>query len=805
MSHPAPPLHRHTEDRAADTLQTMDCCTPTYAGRHWPRVAAVAVLLIGIGLTGLGVHHELAAAHSADQHRFNRLSENLRSELTRRVMVYDYGLQGARSLYPASQSVERHEFRAMVESRDLANNFPGALGIGFIRRVEDDEQAIASFLEQTRSEGAPEFEITVPQGAGPMPGSVMDDRFIIEFIEPIANNRPAQGLDIGSHPVRREAAERATLTGLGSITGRLDLVQDDQQFAGFLYLLPVYAKGMPSSTADERIAATVGWVYMPIIAPPVLAGAAQAANHEISFEVYDGDQTLAENQIYNDNHANADTDVAPAAFSQEANPRLYIEKPLDIGGRTWTVTIHATESFKSASRATAWLVGLSGGLLSLILGLLMFSQGSATRRAFGLAEGMTRDLRRYAHAADAATRAKSAFLANMSHEIRTPMTAILGYADLLCDDPDAHRSHSKRLEYIGTIKRNGNHLLSIINDILDISKIEAGKLSVETIDTDPEALIHDVVSLMAVKADMKGLTITTRFETEIPKTIQSDPVRLRQILVNLVGNAIKFTHQGGVTLTIGFDAEKQVLTCAIADTGIGMTPNQIDRLFGAFEQADPSTTRVYGGSGLGLQISRRLAGILGGEISVTSEPGVGSVFTVSVLTNNYVGVETLPAKSPVVLRETVGNEPYPPTSNQPLRGLRILFAEDGEDNQRLIGFHLKKAGATVTLVENGRLAVQALSVDGTLEGPIASNPPFDLMLTDMQMPEMDGYTAVRLLRKKGANLPIVALTAHAMSSDADLCLEAGCDDYASKPIDRARLIEICADAVSRGSSHGAAA
>ncbi|XAL99101.1 CHASE domain-containing protein [Phycisphaeraceae bacterium D3-23] len=767
------------------------------AKRHWPRIAAVAVVLVGLCLTWLGARHELNTAQAADQQRFDRLAEQLKAELTRRVMVYDYGLKGTRGLFPASNSVERDEFRAMVESRDLESDFPGALGIGYIQRVENTDEAVETFITSTRAENAPEFVVTTPPGAGPLPGSVMDERFIIEFIEPVEDNRAAQGLDIGSHPTRREAVERATLTGQGSITGRIDLVQDDQKLPGFLYILPVYAKGMPTATSQERIAATVGWVYMPMVAPPVFDGATQIAEGELDFEVYDGEGPSTDNMIYDDDGHLTTASPGPVDAGRFGDRLFHRLKPLAIGGRTWTVSISTSDQFAAASRGNAWTVGIAGTLLSLLLGIVIFIQGSAASRAQRIAVGMTSDLRRFANAANAATLAKSEFIANMSHEIRTPMTSILGYADLLRSDPEAHASQSKRLEYIDTIKRSGTHLLTILNDILDISKIEAGKLNIEKIETQPTAIVHEVVSLMAVKASASGLTIDAHHMTQVPETILSDPFRLRQILVNLVGNAIKFTHEGAIRIELAFDVQQGRLSCSVIDTGIGMNDEQLGRLFQSFEQADTSTTRQYGGSGLGLMISARLAQILGGGITVESQLGEGSTFTVTVPTGPVQDVKMLPAGPSTIIRASaeelvaeIGDTQAP--AQLPLEGMRVLVAEDGIDNQRLISFHLKKAGAIPTIVENGKLAVEALTIDGTPEGAWNPNAPFDMLLTDMQMPEMDGYTAVSLLRGKGCQLPIVALTAHAMSGDHAKCSAAGCDAYASKPIDQAKLVEVCA-------------
>ena len=405
--------------------------------------------------------------------------------------------------------------------------------------------------------------------------------------------------------------------------------------------------------------------------------------------------------------------------------------------------------------------------------------------------------------AEAANQSKSEFLANMSHEIRTPMTAILGYADLLSVDGDRGKAPAARLEYIDTIRRNGEHLLSIINDILDISKIEAGKMTVEAVPTQPDQIVHDVLSLMAVKAKGKGISLDAFFDSAIPRQISSDPVRLRQVLMNIVGNAIKFTEVGGVQLRVGFENTRNgVIRFDVVDSGIGLTPEQQSRLFEAFTQADTSHTRRFGGTGLGLRISKRLVEMLGGDITVSSVSGKGSTFSIAVQTGPVDQGEMIPAGPASIIAPATIAQPQittPAGAARPLEGLRILLAEDGPDNVRLITFHLKKAGAEVTAVENGRLAVEALSEGGSVDGQLLVPPPFDLLVTDMQMPDMDGYAATRLLRAKGCRLPIVALTAHAMAGDREKCEAAGCDDYASKPIDRAKLVEVCQRMASRGS------
>ena len=391
------------------------------------------------------------------------------------------------------------------------------------------------------------------------------------------------------------------------------------------------------------------------------------------------------------------------------------------------------------------------------------------------------DARHAAIAAQAASQAKSEFLANMSHEIRTPLTAILGFTDLLeSDEADVG-------DAVRTIRSNADHLLAILNDILDMSKIEAGRLAVERVEMEPAAIVSDVVSLMSGRAKGKGVGLVATAETPVPVAIRSDPTRVRQILMNLVGNAIKFTEIGTVTILVSTDVDAKRIRFAVEDTGIGMTPDQraaIER-FEAFTQADASTTRKFGGTGLGLRISYSLARLLGGGIKIESTEGVGSRFIVTLETGPLDGVEMVEGRDAVRPRRVPPPAVAPlPAGEKPLDGVRVLLAEDGADNQRLIAFHLKRAGATIEIADNGRLAVDLLESRGW--------DAFDVMLMDMQMPVLDGYGAASLLRERGCTLPIIAITAHAMAGDRERCVQAGCCDYLVKPIDRAMLIETCA-------------
>ncbi|MCC6670444.1 MAG: response regulator [Planctomycetes bacterium] len=507
-----------------------------------------------------------------------------------------------------------------------------------------------------------------------------------------------------------------------------------------------------------------------------------------------------------------------------------------------------------------------------------------------------------------ANAAKSSFLANMSHEIRTPLTAILGFADLLTE---SHPPEHPDREPIDAIRRQGQHLLTLLNDILDFSKVEAGMMQVERIACDPDKVAKDVLQLFQEKARGKGLGLALRREGPIPAQVHTDPTRLKQILMNLVNNAIKFTERGGVTLHMTMlgkvDARHPKLAFKVRDTGIGMNEEQRAKLFRPFHQADSSTSRKFGGTGLGLAISLRLAKALGGTIQVESQPGRGSTFILEIDTGPLKGVsmrtqeglhegDDAPAAEPERIAMPARGEPPPrmparPPIGTPLRGIpapapaprpatatpsveaepliaaaaalaagspdptaatgappiaslmasgsaaseptpgaapapavpavpappapadppapsdtasivpsgpetvldaRILLAEDGPDNQRLISTILKRAGARVTVASNGREACDRVAAAQE------QGQPFDLVLMDMQMPELDGYGATQELRSRGFRQPIIALTAHAMSGDRDRCIAAGCTDYTTKPIQKRELLELLAHHVRQG-------
>ncbi|MFO1284031.1 MAG: response regulator [Burkholderiales bacterium] len=370
--------------------------------------------------------------------------------------------------------------------------------------------------------------------------------------------------------------------------------------------------------------------------------------------------------------------------------------------------------------------------------------------------------------AEAASRAKSDFVANMSHEIRTPLNAIVGLTHLLHDPslPAARRD-----DYLGKIRNASQSLLEIVSDVLDVSKIEAGALELESIDFDPRREVDSVVQIHATMAADKGITLTARIADDLPAALRGDPVRFRQVLNNYVSNAVKFTATGGVTIRLAVPSPGRV-RIEVEDTGMGIDEARRERLFVPFTQADESTTRRFGGTGLGLALVRQLAGQMGGNVGVESRPGAGSVFWAEL---------ALPAGDPGAVRPAARAGAVAPSAASGLEGARVLLVEDNEVNRIVAVSVLERLGVDVVAVADGREAVDHFAD--------REAPGCDAVLMDIQMPVMDGYEATRRLRERfpAGTLPIIAMTAAALDDDRRRCLDAGMDDYVQKPFEVARL------------------
>lgn len=409
--------------------------------------------------------------------------------------------------------------------------------------------------------------------------------------------------------------------------------------------------------------------------------------------------------------------------------------------------IHITDSTK-----TATMRSLSREMNEALL-LSSIKQNELIERAENLNEELTR-----------ATQAKNQFLATMSHEIRTPLNAIVGFAEILSS---TEVPAEKRKGFGHYIERNTRQLLRLIDDVIDLSKIEAGKLEIEHTPVNLYELFSDTFTIMKKLADSKAIVLSMKIDDEVPKVIMSDPVRFKQILTNVIDNAIKFTSVGSVKISVGIGLNDKLLRIRVSDTGSGISPEESSRLFHPFTQGDSTTTRNFGGSGLGLDLSRRLATALGGDVKLLeSTKGKGSTFEIAVLmiTAKFENLKD----SDIEVEEKTARS---------LNDVHVLLAEDAPDNQFLVTTYLTEAGAFVDIAENGEIAIS-----------MAGSKPYDIILMDIQMPKVDGYQATSSIRAEGYTKPIIALTAHAMQGEMERCQRAGCDRYMTKPINRIKLI-----------------
>ena len=420
--------------------------------------------------------------------------------------------------------------------------------------------------------------------------------------------------------------------------------------------------------------------------------------------------------------------------------------------RSSNAVANAQQEYKAMLTFT---ITLGGTIILIIVGIGVFVARYVTKQNAALLN---------------ATEAKSSFLAVMSHEIRTPLTSIIGFGESLQENNFSTANENRA---VNSIVRNGKHLLQIINDVLDLSKVEAGKIEPEQIDTPLFELIKDIVEITEPEAKEKSLAFRINYNFPLPANIITDPVRLKQILINVCSNAIKFTESGYISIDISYKHENNMIDFLVADTGIGLSKDQQDKIFDSFTQADSSTTRRFGGTGLGLHLSRQFAKILGGNIAVNSQRHKGSQFTISIAAGNISSdniVNTLPEQKII--------KPIKRQTRKILNGC-ILLAEDNIDNQRLFEMYISRTGAKLVIANNGAEAVDK-----------ANNQHFDLILMDKLMPVMGGMEAVQELRDTGYKKPIVALTANATQQDREECLKAGCDDFLTKPLDMAKFMAI---------------
>tara|TARA_R110000824_G_scaffold211072_3_gene397022 strand:+ start:5801 stop:8101 length:2301 start_codon:yes stop_codon:yes gene_type:complete len=695
---------------------------------------------------------------------FKTLSKDSELALTHRIESYRQSLDSGAALFASSDRVTKNDWKTFVDILKIEETLPGINGIGYIEQVLRSEET--EYLKDLSSRGVSGFAVH--------PRTQWSEILPIAYIEPMASNKEAVGLDIGFEANRRSAAYQARDTGKATITRRIFLVQDKEKSAGFLLLRPIYQSGRPLESVSQRRAAFKGWIYAPFIASRFMQGLTASQGTNFGIIVHDGNSTSEAQLIFKNDQAS----------EKHRSAQYQVTKTLPIMGQQWTVSWHSTPEFESSVGTKEPMFVLIGGL-ALILGFATLVIFYARREAYVKDEvesktqilvDKEKEIVRALNVAEAATGAKSKFLANMSHEIRTPMNGVIGFTQLL-DDGTLNETQRK---YVRLISDSGSAMMTLLNDILDISKVDAGSMAITPEPFDVRHLLNSCVKLFSPNAEEKNLVIHIEVDKNLPLWVQVDGFRLRQIVMNLLANGIKFTETGYVTISAAFIDGGQSgeaggchseLCLSVADTGVGIASDRQESIFEPFIQEDDSTARKYGGSGLGLTICKQLTELMGGSISMESEVGRGSTFTVKI------PVDKLERKKSDNLIEFPTQQET--ASNNGVIARRILVAEDHDVNQVLIGEMLTRLGYDYELAVDGAEAVAMIR-----KAELANNQ-YDLALMDLQMPYVDGIKATRMVREQGIDaniLPIVALTANAFDQDIELCLKAGMQAHLAKPL-----------------------